>query len=101
MKKIFVFVSAIVLLTSCEKSKKGKWIKSEKEIVKKEIKEGFKSMNFDETLTGVNSEKFCDCITDKIEKKFESYSELAKTPVSERAKFGSEAGLECSSELIK
>lgn len=65
MKKLIVFAAAALLvMASCNSSKKGAWTDDDKEKARTSLKEG-----------GIDDAKVQDCIIGSLEKEYESFAD--------------------------
>jgi hypothetical protein len=93
MKKSFIIVVSILLLTACgQTSKKGAWNKEDKDRANKEIKK----VEADLSILGDKKQAYIDCYLEKLENNYDNFS-AADTDEKGCEKLA----IDCATELMQ
>jgi hypothetical protein len=103
---LFLSLALMIVLSSCEQSKKGAWIKSDKEKCKKEILDGMKENKEEfemmKAMFKIDENEFSQCLCDKVEDKYESFADAdAKIEKELESDSGKDLFMSCLGEDFK
>ncbi|NCA22962.1 MAG: hypothetical protein EBS86_17780 [Crocinitomicaceae bacterium] len=91
MKKIFLMVSAVVLLAACNGSKKGAWSEDDKKLANEEIKKAGSSLD----ALGDKKDAYVDCYLEKLEDNYENFD-----AANSDQKGCEKHAMDCATEII-
>jgi hypothetical protein len=93
MKKSFIIIGSILLLTACgQTSKKGAWNKEDKDKANQEIKK----VDADLSILGDKKQAYVDCYLEKLENNYDNF-----TAADSDEKGCAKLAVDCVTELMK
>jgi hypothetical protein len=103
---LFLSLSLMFILSSCEQSKKGAWTESDIEKCKKEILDGMKEKKEEfemmKSMFKIDENEFSKCLCEKVEDKYESFAEAdSKIDKDMNSDKGAEMVMSCMGEDFK